>query len=137
MFTGEDFHWWRLPGEGFLGVGSEGLPVCLPELDEGAGVRAFYDLTLEGDQDGPVVQPQSCRHFPGGPHEGDLADQRDVGKAGCCYYDPGWSVFIENSEARVLDFSSQLTSTIVLRECRILQLVVGIDVPEDQDVLEL
>ena len=54
-FASKDICSWWLPREGFLGVGSEGLPVCFPEVDEGAGVRVFHHLVLEGDQDGSVI----------------------------------------------------------------------------------
>ena len=60
------------------------------------------------------------------PHEQDLVE-----RVGRCCRDP------ENGEAHVLDFSSLLTSTRVLRECRVPQHVVGVDVPEDHVVLEL
>ena len=59
-FAGKDVRWWQLPREGFLGVGSEGFPVCLPEVDEGVGVRVLHHLVLERDQDGSVIQPKSC-----------------------------------------------------------------------------
>ena len=95
-FAGQDVCWWWLQREGFLGVGNEGLPVCLPEVDEGVDARVFHHLTLKEDQDSSVIRSQSCHHFPGVSHEQGLADQGDVGRGGHCCCDPGWRIFVEN-----------------------------------------